>query len=58
MSTVYFPMSKIHSTDDCVKENSNNDYSVNVKNFEICDEPGQNLSEWQIYPSAESPKES
>ena len=41
-----------------MKENSNNDYSVNVKNFEICDEPGQNLSERQIYPSAESPKES
>ena len=58
MSTVYFPMSKIHSTDHCMKENSNNDYSVNVKNFEICDEPVQNLSERQIYPSAESPKES
>ena len=41
-----------------VNENSNNDYVVNVKNFEICDELGQSLSGFQIYPSTESPKES
>ena len=58
MSTIYFPVSKIHSTDSYMKENSNNDRVVNVKNFEICDELGQNLSGWQIYPSTESLKES
>ena len=41
-----------------MNENSNNDYGVNVKNFEICDELGQSLSGLQIYPSTESPKES
>ena len=41
-----------------MKESSNNDYVVNVKNFEISDELGQNLSGWQIYPKTESPNES
>ena len=58
MSTVYFPVSKIHLTLYYIKKSSNNDFVVNVKNFEISDEPGQNLSGWQIYPSTESPKES
>ena len=57
MSTVYFPVSKIHLTDNYIKESSK-DCFVNVKNFEISDELSQNLSEWQIYPSTESPKES
>ena len=58
MSTVYFPVSKIHLTDNYMKESSNNECVVNAKNFEINDELGQNLSGWQIYPSTESPKES
>ena len=58
MSTVYFSASKIHLTDNYMKESSNNDCFVNVKNFETSDELGQNLSGWQIYPSTESPKES
>ena len=58
MSTVYFPVSKIRLTDNYMKENSNNDCVVIVKNFEISDEPGKNLSGQQIYPSTESPKES
>ena len=58
MSTVYFPVSKIHLTDNYMKESSNNDFVENMKNFEISDELGQNLSGWQIYPSTESPKES
>ena len=58
MSTVYFPVSKIHLTDNYMKENSNNNCVVNVKNFEISDELGQNLSGWKIYPSTESQKES
>ena len=44
MSTVYFPVSKIHLTDDYMKKSSNNDCVVNAKNFEISDEAGQNLS--------------
>ena len=51
-------MSKIHLTDNYMKESSNNECVVNAKNFEINDELGQNLSERQIYPSTESPKES
>ena len=31
---------------------------MNVKNVENSDELDQNLSEWQIYPSTESPRES
>ena len=31
---------------------------MNVKNAEISDELGENLSGWQIYPSTESPGES
>ena len=57
MSTVYFPVSKIYSTDSYLKENSNNYCVVNVKNFEICDEVGQNLSGWQIHLRTESVKE-
>ena len=49
MSTVYFPLSEIHLTDNCMKENSNKDCAVNVKNAEISDELGENLSGWQIY---------
>ena len=51
-------MSKIHLTDSYLKEISNNDSVVNVKNFEISDELGQNLSDWKIYLSTESSKES
>ena len=40
MSTVYFPVSKIHLTDNYMRESSNNDCVVNVKNFEISDELG------------------
>ena len=58
MSNFYFPMSNIRSTDSYMNENSNNDCVENVKNFEICDELGQNLSGLQIYPSTESPNES
>ena len=57
MSTVYFHVSKIHLTDNCMKENSNKDYVANVKNVEISDELGKNLSRWQIYPSTKSPGE-
>ena len=39
------------SNDNHVKENSNNDCVVNVKNLRISNELGQNLSGWQIYPS-------
>ena len=56
MSSFYFPVSNIHSTDSYMNENSN-DCVANVKNFEICDELGQHLSGLQIYPSTESPKE-
>ena len=41
-----------------MKENSNNKYVMNVKNDEISDTLSQNLSEWQIYASTESPGES
>ena len=58
MSTVYFPVTKIHLTDNYLKENSNNDSAVNVKNVEVTDEISQNLSGWQIYPSTESPGKS
>ena len=44
MSAVYFPVSKIHLTDNYMKENSNSDCVANVKNFEISDELDQNLS--------------
>ena len=57
MSTVYFPVSKIHLTDNYMKKSSNNDCVVTVKNFEISNELGQNLSGCQIYTSTESPKE-
>ena len=58
MSTVYFPVSKIHLNDNYMKENSNKDCVVNVKNIEISDELGQNLSGRQIYPSTKSLGES
>ena len=35
MATAYFPVSKLHLTDNYVKENSNNDCVLNVKNLEI-----------------------
>ena len=57
MSIVYFSVSKIHLTDNYIQESSNNDCVVNLKNFEISDELGQNFSGSQIYPSTESPKE-
>ena len=50
-------MSKVHSTDSYMKENSNNECVVNDKNFEIYDELGQNLSGREIYPNTESPTE-
>ena len=56
MSTVYFPVSKIHLIDNYFKKT--HDCVVNVKIFEISDELGQNLSGWQIYSGTESPKES
>lgn len=37
--------------------NSNKDCVANVKNVEISDELGKNLSRWQIYPSTKSPGE-
>ena len=58
MSTLYFPVSNIHLTDNYMKESSNIDFVVNVKNFDISDELGQNLLGCQIYLSTESPKES
>ena len=58
MSTIYFPVSKLHLTDNYMKENSSKDCVVNVKNVEISNELGQNLSGCQIYPRAESPGES
>ena len=42
MFTVYFPVSKIHLTDNSIKENSYKDCVVNVKNVEISDELSQN----------------
>ena len=56
MSTVYFPVSKIHLIDNYFKKT--HDCVVNVKIFEISDELGQSLSGWQIYSGTESPKES
>lgn len=47
----YFRVSKLHSNDNHVKENANNDCIVNVKNFRTSDKLGQSLSRWQIYPS-------
>ena len=45
MATAYFPVSKLHLTDNYVKENSNNDCVLNVKNLEISNfELGQNFS--------------
>ena len=44
MSIFYLPVSKIHLTDNYMKENSNNDCAVNVKNIEINYELCQNLS--------------
>ena len=58
MSIVYFPVSKIHLADNFMKENSNKDCVMNVKNIEISDELIQNLSGWQIYPGTESLGES
>ena len=58
MSPVYFPVSKIHLSDNYKKENSDNDWIVNLKNFKISDEIVQNLSGQQIYPITEYPKES
>ena len=44
MSIFYLPVAKIHLTDNYMKENSNNDCAVNVKNIEINYELCQNLS--------------
>ena len=44
MSIVFFPMSKILLTNNYMKENSDKDCVVNVKNVEISDALGQNLS--------------
>ena len=42
-----------------MKENSNNEWVVNVKKFEISDELGQRLLGWKIYLNTKnSPKES
>ena len=43
--SVYFPVLKIHITNNYMKESSNKDCVVNVKNVEISDELGQNLSD-------------
>ena len=58
MFAVNFTVSNIHLTDNYMKENSNKDCVVNVKNVEISDELGENLTGWQIYLSTESPGES
>ena len=58
MSAVYFYVSNIHLTDNHMNENSNTDCVVDVTNVEISDNLGQNLPEWQIYPSIESPGDS
>ena len=50
MSNVYFLMSKYHWT-IYMKENSNNDYVVNVKSYEISNELGQSLPGLHIYPN-------
>ena len=44
MSIVFFPVSKILLTNNYMKENSDKDCVVNVKNVEISDALGQNLS--------------
>ena len=44
MSAVYFPVSKHHLTNICMKGNSNTDCFVNVESVEISNELGQNLS--------------
>ena len=45
MPTVYFPVSKIHLTDNYMKETSNKDCAMNVKNLEISDELGQRMAD-------------
>ena len=50
MSNVYFLVSKYHWT-IYMKENSNNDYVVNVKSYEISNELGQSLPGLHIYPN-------
>ena len=58
MSTVYFPMSENHLLDNYLKDNSSNDCVLNVRNVEVSDKSGPNLSRCQIYLSTESPGES
>ena len=50
MSTVYFPVSKRHSTDNHMKENPNNNCVANVKNIENHNKLVQNIPGLQIYP--------
>ena len=47
MSTVYFLVSKYHLTTIYMKENSNTDCVVNMKNAK----KSQNLSALQVYPN-------
>ena len=41
MFTVYFPVSKYHMTNICMKVNSNTDCVLNVKSVEFINELGQ-----------------
>ena len=49
MFTMYSHVSKHHSSDIYMKENSNTDCDVNVKNFDIRNDLGQNVSGLQIF---------
>ena len=51
MSTVYFPVSKYHLTNICMKERSDTDCVVNVKSVKVSNELGQSLTRVQIYPN-------
>ena len=43
MSTMYFPVVKLHLIGNCLKENSNSDCAVNVKIVEMSNEQDQDL---------------
>ena len=51
-------MSENHLLDNYLKDNSSNDCVLNVRNVEVSDKSGPNLSRCQIYLSTESPGES
>ena len=48
---MYFLMSKLHLTGNCLKENLNSDCVVNMKNVEMSSEQDQDflVLGWQIY---------